>query len=126
MNLKCTLRSENFATSIVRLLERVTSIYCISDKFLVPDTFDLQDNYTPLHIAVESVKPAVIETLLGYGADVHVRGKSIGIQRRFRRWAKPNCLGLRHYTVRCIWNSVEKYRRTRVRFLYLVTVLKRI
>jgi len=36
--------------------------------------FDFQDNYTPLHIAVESVKPAVIETLLGYGADVHVRG----------------------------------------------------
>jgi len=35
---------------------------------------DFQDNYTPLHIAVESVKPAVIETLLGYGADVHVRG----------------------------------------------------
>lgn len=33
-----------------------------------------QDNYTPLHIAVESAKPAVVETLLGYGADVHVRG----------------------------------------------------
>ncbi|KAG8268149.1 hypothetical protein J6590_035118 [Homalodisca vitripennis] len=32
------------------------------------------DNYTPLHIAVESCKPAVVETLLGYGADVHVRG----------------------------------------------------
>ncbi|KAJ8897031.1 hypothetical protein PR048_002377 [Dryococelus australis] len=31
-----------------------------------------QDNYTPLHIAVESAKPAVVETLLGYGADVHV------------------------------------------------------
>lgn len=33
-----------------------------------------QDNYTPLHIAVESAKPNVVETLLGYGADVHVRG----------------------------------------------------
>lgn len=33
-----------------------------------------QDNYTALHIAVESGKPAVVETLLGYGADVHVRG----------------------------------------------------
>ncbi|KAJ8936152.1 hypothetical protein NQ318_010563 [Aromia moschata] len=32
------------------------------------------DNYTALHIAVESCKPAVVETLLGYGADVHVRG----------------------------------------------------
>jgi hypothetical protein len=34
----------------------------------------LQDNYTALHIAVESAKPAVVETLLGYGADVHVTG----------------------------------------------------
>lgn len=33
-----------------------------------------QDNYTALHIAVEAAKPAVVETLLGYGADVHVRG----------------------------------------------------
>lgn len=35
----------------------------------------IQDNYTALHIAVESCKPAVVETLLGYGADVHVRGE---------------------------------------------------
>lgn len=35
----------------------------------------LQDNYTALHIAVESGKPGVVETLLGNGADVHVRGK---------------------------------------------------
>jgi len=35
----------------------------------------LQDNYTALHIAVESAKPAVVETLLGYGADVHVTGE---------------------------------------------------
>lgn len=27
-----------------------------------------------MHIAVESGKPAVVETLLGYGADLHVRG----------------------------------------------------
>ncbi|KAH8334197.1 hypothetical protein KR059_007435 [Drosophila kikkawai] len=33
-----------------------------------------KDNYTALHIAVESAKPAVVETLLGFGADVHVRG----------------------------------------------------
>lgn len=32
------------------------------------------DNYTALHIAVENAKPAVVETLLGYGAEVHVRG----------------------------------------------------
>ncbi|XP_026463425.1 uncharacterized protein LOC113366088 [Ctenocephalides felis] len=32
------------------------------------------DNYTALHIAVEAAKPAVVETLLGYGAEVHVRG----------------------------------------------------
>lgn len=35
---------------------------------------NLQDNYTALHIAVESAKPAVVETLLGYGAEVHVCG----------------------------------------------------
>lgn len=35
---------------------------------------NLQENYTALHIAVESGKPAVVETLLGHGADVHVRG----------------------------------------------------
>lgn len=34
----------------------------------------LQDNYTALHIAVESCKPGVVETLLGFGAEVHVRG----------------------------------------------------
>lgn len=33
-----------------------------------------QENHTALHIAVESAKPAVVETLLGFGADVHVRG----------------------------------------------------
>lgn len=27
-----------------------------------------------MHIAVESAKPIVVETLLGYGADVHIRG----------------------------------------------------
>lgn len=32
------------------------------------------DNYTALHIAVENAKPAVVETLLGYGAEVHVQG----------------------------------------------------
>lgn len=125
MDLKYTLRSENFA-NFPRLLKCVTSIYCVFDKCLVSDTFDLQDNYTPLHIAVESVKPAVIETLLGYGADVHVRGKSIGIQHRFRRWAKPNCLVLGHYTIMCIWNSIKKYRTTRICFLYLITELKKI
>ncbi|KAG8328790.1 hypothetical protein J6590_101651, partial [Homalodisca vitripennis] len=43
------------------------------NKKLKLKMFD-RDNYTPLHIAVESCKPAVVETLLGYGADVHVRG----------------------------------------------------
>jgi hypothetical protein len=40
----------------------------------------LQDNYTALHIAVESAKPAVVETLLGFGADVHVTGKCYILQ----------------------------------------------
>jgi ankyrin repeat protein len=34
----------------------------------------IKDNYTALHIAVESAKPAVVETLLGFGAEVHVTG----------------------------------------------------
>lgn len=34
----------------------------------------VQDKYTALHIAVEAGNPAVVETLLGYGADLHVRG----------------------------------------------------
>jgi ankyrin repeat protein len=33
-----------------------------------------QNNYTALHIAVQSAKPQVVETLLGFGAEVHVRG----------------------------------------------------
>lgn len=46
--------------------------YCIETiKWLI--TY-FKDNYTALHIAVESCKPAVVETLLGYGADVHIRG----------------------------------------------------
>ena len=34
----------------------------------------LQDNYTALHLAVEAGKPAVVETLLGHGATVHIKG----------------------------------------------------
>lgn len=43
--------------------------------FCVIFDYDFQENYTALHIAVESAKPAVVETLLGYGADVHIRGE---------------------------------------------------
>jgi hypothetical protein len=58
-------------------------MYAQSDVVVVGDvnvmpvlTYSLlQDNYTALHIAVESAKPAVVETLLGYGADVHVTGE---------------------------------------------------
>ncbi|KAK6044919.1 ankyrin repeat protein, partial [Cooperia oncophora] len=32
----------------------------------------LQDNYTALHVAVQSGKASVVETLLGSGADIHV------------------------------------------------------
>ena len=37
-----------------------------------------QDNYTALHLAVESGKPSVVESLLGHGAQVHIRGGKIG------------------------------------------------
>lgn len=33
-----------------------------------------QDNYTALHVAVQAGKANVVETLLGYGAQVHIRG----------------------------------------------------
>jgi len=62
----------------------------------------LQDNYTALHIAVESAKPAVVETLLGYGADVHVTGECM-----------LQCMGLRClYCVasihkgQCFWSGM--------------------
>lgn len=35
----------------------------------------IQDNYTALHVAVQAGKANVVETLLGYGAQVHIRGK---------------------------------------------------
>ena len=34
-----------------------------------------QDNYTALHLAVEAGKPAVVESVLGHGAQVHIRGR---------------------------------------------------
>lgn len=54
-----------------------------------PD-FLFQDNYTALHIAVESAKPAVVETLLGYGAEVHVRGASARPRPNTARGANVN------------------------------------
>ncbi|KAK6031322.1 ankyrin repeat protein, partial [Ostertagia ostertagi] len=36
------------------------------------------DNYTALHVAVQSGKASVVETLLGSGADIHVRGGELG------------------------------------------------
>lgn len=38
----------------------------------------LQDNYTALHVAVQAGKASVVETLLGYGADVDIHGGAIG------------------------------------------------
>lgn len=34
----------------------------------------MQDKYTALHIAVEACQPLVIQTLLGYGAQVELKG----------------------------------------------------
>ena len=39
----------------------------------------LQDNYTALHIAVEHCKPLVVQTLLGFGAQVELKGGKVGI-----------------------------------------------
>jgi hypothetical protein len=37
----------------------------------------LKDNYTPLHVAVENCKYLVVQMLLGYGADVQIRGGKV-------------------------------------------------
>jgi len=37
-----------------------------------------KDNYTALTVAVQSGQAAVVETLLGFGADVHIEGGQIG------------------------------------------------
>lgn len=39
-----------------------------------------RDNYTALHVAVQSGKASVVETLLGSGADIHVKGGELGIK----------------------------------------------
>ena len=36
-----------------------------------------QDNYSPLHLGVEAGKSAGVECLLGHGAKVHIKGKSL-------------------------------------------------
>jgi len=36
----------------------------------------VQDNYTALHVAVQAGKASSVETLLGYGAQVHIRGET--------------------------------------------------
>uniref|UniRef100_A0A1I8AYC2 ANK_REP_REGION domain-containing protein n=1 Tax=Meloidogyne hapla TaxID=6305 RepID=A0A1I8AYC2_MELHA len=38
----------------------------------------VKDNYTALTVAVQSGQAAVVETLLGFGADVHIEGGQIG------------------------------------------------
>lgn len=37
-----------------------------------------QDNFTALHVAVQYGRASVVETLLGFGADVHLNGGSLG------------------------------------------------
>ena len=51
--------------------------YYVSYALLIIMSDFFQDNYTALHIAVEGGKALVVETLLGYGAHVHIKGKNI-------------------------------------------------
>lgn len=47
--------------------------YCFS--------FTFQDNYSALHIAVQYCKPLVVQTLLGYGAQVQLKGGKVSLQQ---------------------------------------------
>lgn len=54
---------------------------CHSNSVSIPELLTslyIQDNYTALHVAVQAGKPQVVEALLGYGADVHVKGGKLG------------------------------------------------
>ena len=49
--------------------------YCKKKKFQSSNLNSfIKDNYTPLHVAVENCKYLVVQMLLGYGADVQIRG----------------------------------------------------
>ena len=41
-----------------------------------------QDNYTALHLAVQAGKATVVETLLGHGAQVEIRGTQVSSRER--------------------------------------------
>ena len=45
--------------------------------FKIDFIFWFQDNYSPLHLGVEAGKSAGVECLLGHGAKVHIKGKSL-------------------------------------------------
>lgn len=76
------IESLYFFLSIKKVNVSISVFDSIQNEFNLPNKihcffivlYILKDNYTALHIAVESGKPAVVETLLGYGADLHVRG----------------------------------------------------
>ncbi|CAB0010021.1 unnamed protein product, partial [Nesidiocoris tenuis] len=70
---RCCSRKASISTCQIRYLRRsLGGFFADKGQFVCRDQ-PAGDNYTPLHIAVESCKPAVVETLLGYGADVHVK-----------------------------------------------------
>lgn len=52
-------------------------IRALAQKGAVIDARD-KDNYTSLHLAVRYNKPLVVQALLGYGADVRLKGGKAG------------------------------------------------
>ena len=61
--------------SAVYLLFQLICTFLFTIVSCVFTLLSLQDNYTALHLAVEAGKPAVVETLLGHGATVHIKGQ---------------------------------------------------
>ena len=62
-----------------------------------------QENYTALHLAVESGQHEVVETLLGEGANVHIRGKDSLSSKYFKTKYK-------HYFLKTINNTITDYK----------------
>lgn len=64
-----------------------------------------QDDYTALHIAVQHGKPLVVQTLLGFGANVQLKGGKVCSNSLFESIRKKE---VQHKTISEITNENVK------------------